>query len=196
MNVGLYGHPARDQILRRPALVLLEQRAAINSPQLDFVNWYSAEFDDYEIRIVDMIPVGTGAARNICMRCSTDGGATFDTGNNYSSINFVQVVAGSGTGGANATNRIDLIPMGSSNANWGASGVFQFSNPAGARYKQIHGTSAAHDFNRGATDVEINIVAGAYLSVSAVNALRFLINAGADGNISSGIIRIYGVAKQ
>ena len=195
MNVGLYGLPDRAPPSLRPALVLLEQQRANNSAFLDFVNWYSTDYDEYEIHLVDVIPVNTGAGIFVAMRCSSDGGASFDTGNNYSHVHHVAVVAGAGIGGANATSYMGLVNMGSTNANWGACGVFHFHNPAGSRYKQLHGTAAAHDNNRGATDVEIAAVAGAYLSANPVNALRFQISAGASGNISSGVIRIYGVAK-
>jgi hypothetical protein len=195
MNVGMYGLPDGNAAILRPALVLLEQRVANNSPALDFVNWYSPDYDEYQIHIIDMLPVNSGSLLYIAMRCSSDGGASYDTGNNYSHVHHVAVVAGAGIGGANATNFMGLISMGSTNANWGGSGVFHFNNPAGARYKQLHGTCAAHDNNRGATDVEISATAGAYLSANPVNALRFQISAGASGNISSGMIRIYGVIK-
>lgn len=196
MNTGLFGLPRRGSQIVRPGLIgPLEEGIANNSPQLDFTKWYSPDFDEYQIHVVDMLPVNTGAGVNIAMRCSTDGGNSYDAGNNYSWVEYVQVVAGGGVAGANSTNYIGLIIMGSTNANWGGSGVFHFNNPAGTRYKQLHGTAAAHDNNRGATDVELAVVAGSYMSASAVNALRFLISAGASGNISSGVIRIYGVAK-
>jgi hypothetical protein len=192
---GLFGLPSRAVLLRRSA-TLLEERTAKDSPFLDFVNWWRPEFDDYEIHLIDVLPPATGGANiNVAMRCSIDGGASYDTGNNYSWIHKVWVVAGTGTAGANGTNYISLSVMGSANANWGASGVFQFSNPAGARYKQVHGTNVAHDATKGATDVELSIVAGAYLNARQVNALRFLVSAGTQGNLASGTIRIYGVAK-
>jgi hypothetical protein len=196
MNAGMFGLPDGNAALLRPALVLLEERKANASAQLDFVNWYSPDYDEYEIHVIDMLQVNTGAGLYIAMRCSVDGGATFDSGNNYSHAHFVSVVAGAGSGGGNAVSFLGLISMGSTNANWGGSGVYHFANPPGSgRYRQLHGVGAAHDSNRGATDVEVDVMAGAYFSALTVNGLRFLVNAGASGNLGSGTIRIYGVAK-
>jgi hypothetical protein len=193
VNTGLFSLPKRATA-RRGGLALLQQRTANNSAVLDFADWYSPEYDEYQIHLIDVLPANTGANFNIAMRCSVDGGVSYDAGNNYSWVQRVAVVGGAGLGGANSTSYIGLVLMGSTHTNFGGSGVYSF-HPTGPRFKQIHGTAVVHDAGQTATNVEISSVAGAYLSTRQVSALRFLMSDGTAGNLASGTIRIYGVAK-
>ena len=195
MNAGLFGLPKTARMRRGGLVGPLETRVANNSPVLDFVNWYDPKFDQYQIQLVDVLPSGTGANFNVAMRCSVDGGLSFDESNNYSWISVVAVPSAAGTAGANSTNYLGLCVMGHNSTNFGASGTFHLSNPDGLRYKQVQGTAVVHDGGQTATNVEVGWVAGAYMSTRPVNALRFLMSAGASGNLLAGVIRIYGIAK-
>jgi hypothetical protein len=184
--------------MRRGGLTLLETHTAYNSAQLDFVNWYRPElFDQYQIRVTDVLQRTTGADIYLSMRCSYDGGAFYDIGSKYSWVHSVCAASVAvGREGANATNYLGLITLGSTNLNWGGSGVFHFTNIPGLRYKQFYGTAASHSASRGATDAETSNCVGAYMESRPVNALRFFVYTGAvQDTIVSGTIRIYGVAK-
>lgn len=174
------------------ALVLLEQHAASASAQLDFTTAISATYDEYLIEFVNIIPATAGASLQLTM--STDGGSTFDTAANYAwgifvfDYNFI-TTTGVGAGGNSGQSNIRALHSMATTANYSTSGSMRLFNPGGSIYKSIMGDFVGRqndgNFYRGC-------LTGAYLSTTAVNAFRFAMSS---GNITSGTIRVYGIAK-
>lgn len=171
--------------------VLLEQHTASSSAQLDFDSCISSSYDTYEFSFVSVIPATTGQTINL--RFSTDGGATFDTGNNYRhQYTFSNSNNTGGTSGSNSESA--LVFMGgitNVTADGGGSGSLTLFNPGlatGARYVEF---SSGFRF----TDTNYYHIHGSGTwvnSTTAANAVRFL---SSSGNIASGTIRCYGIAK-
>ena len=177
------------------ALVLLEQHTASNSATLDFTTAISAAYDEYLIEVLDLLPATAGAAPLLCV--STDGGSTFQASAYYWSQNNTQI--GGATGGANgASNVSDIVLWGDSagagQGNGAAntfSGSFRLFNPLGtATYKYVRGEGLGH-YNGNNSWYQFSM-GGFWLATTAVNAFRVLYSS---GNIASGTIRVYGIAK-
>lgn len=177
------------------ALVLLEQHSASASATLDFTTCITSAYDSYIFDIISLVPATNGAA--LYFRCSTDGGATYDaTAAHYSWMITL------GVGDAGPTNvalastsdtQIKIHDNVSSAAKLSLSGSVRLYNPLSTSlYKLVTASMNPTDQTR-TTNSLISMVGGKYLvDASAVNAIRFLFSA---GNITSGTIRCYGMAK-
>ena len=168
-------------------LVLLEQHTASSSATLDFTS-ISGTYDEYEIHFVNIVP----ATNNVSfqMRMGTGAGPTYDSGNNY---NYGMLYSGIGDVPTQSTgssvSAIDLAHSVSTTASYSINGMIRLFNPGGG---------AAFTFIDGKTQAMAvgNLYqwgdSGVYKSTTAVTAVRFLMSS---GNIASGIIRMYGLAK-
>jgi hypothetical protein len=173
-------------------LVLLEQHTASSSASLDFTSWYSSSYDEYRIEIVGLVPATN--ADSLRIRMSTNGGSSYDTGSNYSwGVMVVSSSAGfTSSAGSATTTSISLTPpnyVGNA-ATGGVSGSYTFSTPGSAAlYKPVYGSLGAW-----VTDGFFWHMtgAGSYVVTTAVNAFQVFF---LGGNIASGTIRVYGLAK-
>lgn len=173
------------------ALVLVEQHTASTSASLNFTTCISSTYDNYLIQIISLVPATNGV--NLYFRFSTDGGSTWDSGNNYNVNGFVARAGGSELFGSGDTGVAQLqvndgpaggIENGSTN---GLSGTFTFYNAASVHpflVFQHYGVQGGHFLS--------SFGSGAYVSTTAVNAFQVLMSS---GNIASGTIRCYGIAK-
>ena len=93
-------------------LVLLEQHTASASASLDFTTGITSTYDQYIVEIIQIVP--TTDAVPIALQVSTDGGSSYDTGNNYQWAAFRASNAGSATAGSSATDSIALAAGGTS----------------------------------------------------------------------------------
>lgn len=168
-------------------LVLVEEHTASNSASLNFTTCVSSTYDNYQLQLVNIIPV-TNAA-NLLMRFSTDGGSTYDSGSNYDwVITFSAVGTGPGRAEAASATAIQILG-GLPTTPIGASGSFMLNDPLNAAtFKSVFGQMA--DVNAGVWLTQQG--AGEYKSNTAANAFQFLMSS---GNISSGTVRCYGLAK-
>jgi hypothetical protein len=162
------------------SFVLLEQHTASTSASLDFTTCISSTYDDYVIELIQIIPDTGGLV--LYWYASTNG-STYDTGNNYS-----YNAAGSLSG--NSTSQpgfpLTIAAIGTS-ATSGLSGSFRLYNPLGSNYVQLVGQSVLTDGSP--TNL---ILAGKYNFASPVLAFRIAMSS---GNIVSGTVRVYGLAK-
>jgi len=173
------------------ALVLLEQHTASSSATLDFTTFISSTYDTYKIEIVSILPATNSVG--FFMRMGTGGGPTYDTGANYGWVALTyRAAATSVTGADTGATAIQLgfnttISNGSTG---GVNGSLTLYDPQSASaHKQVTGTISIRE----ATPLWIaNQDMGIYQSTTAVTAVRFYFSS---GNIASGTIRIYGVAK-
>lgn len=171
------------------SLVLLEQHTASNSASLDFTTAITATYDEYQIEFIDLLPATNSVGLNMLM--STNGGSSYDTGANYGYIVKASNRFGDTTAGADSgANALPLIRGGviANTASTSLSGSCKLFNPGGANYKNVVGNFG---YFAGA-NLELGATNGFYLISTAVNAFRILFTS---GNITSGTVRVYGIAK-
>lgn len=170
--------------------VLLEQHTASNSAQLDFTTAISSNYDEYLFELLNLVPASDPAQLHIRMAV----GGVFDTGSNYAGVAGYYYTGGTGlssssSDSATAISAADTI---SSNANYGLSAKMRLISPGSTSvYKQVFG-QVNWFVGSGVSKIIGDTFAGVYRSTSAVNGVRFFFDS---GNITSGIIRCYGIPK-
>jgi hypothetical protein len=170
------------------ALMLLEQHTASTSASLDFTSCLSSTYDEYVIEFVNVKPATNNV--DFWFRVSTDGGSTFVS----SGYTAHGMVAGGGVG---------VEDSGSSSAIWltyqsaahvsntmGINGNIRLFDPlSGSLFKYITG----HAYYLTAEPARAHYLSGgSYPQTTAVNAIRLMFSS---GNITSGTVRVYGIAK-
>ena len=132
------------------------------------------------------------------LHASTNGGSTWDTGNNYEwSMRCTWSVNGPayGVDQAAATNRIALVDTaagddseaGNGTYEDGAGTIYVYDPAAGSKYTRFRFSTMYVEFNGVPTHVDGNAT---YKVTTAVNALRFRFSS---GNIAAGTFRLYGI---
>lgn len=169
-------------------LILLGERIAAASATLDFTSLISSTYDEYLIEFLNVIPATNTV--DFYMRMSTNNGSSYDSAANYGYATFGANSSGSALGGA-GSGLTQLKLNHSTIANTSTAGICGhlrlFSPSSTALHKRISG-----QFSNPVTLWENAFVSGAYMSTTAVDAFRFLFSS---GNITSGKIRLYGIAK-
>jgi hypothetical protein len=174
------------------ALVLLEQYTASASATLDFTTFISSTYDEYIFEGINIAPATDQT--NILFRVGTGGGPTYDTSGNYYATSYTDFGASGGAAKTNADSggTSAMLIKAISNAAGGyaqASFSFRFMSPNSTTVmKNWHGTGIHHD---GSTTY-VTRFGGLWGQTTAATAVRFLMSS---GNIASGTIRVYGVAK-
>lgn len=171
------------------SLVFLGAQTASNSATLNFEGLISSTYDNYEIHLISIVPATDGA--KIGLQCGTGGTPTYDTGSNYDWASFAQIVGGTGGNGASSDSAIYFTNGQSSGGNSAFSGVASFQDPNSASLKKYtHGTGVGSDTSGGRMLGWWH--AGIYKSTTAVTAFRIKASS---GNITSGVVRLYGVSE-
>lgn len=188
-NAGdlVLGPMITSRVMKNVGWVLLEEQVASNSSALELKNSISSLYDVYIIQLISIRPVTDGAS--LCIRYSTDGGSTYDSAANYASYRDQTVFNGSYGSGSSVGETSLLFSTGIDNAAGRVlNGELKLYDPLGSLDTHLSGK-----FTCQYTDGRWFLVDffGVY-SVASVNALKFYMDS---GNISSGTIRIYGVAK-
>ena len=159
---------------------------------LDFTSWYDAACDIYDIELEGVIPSTTGLTLSI--KCSTDGGANWDSGANYNWSHFVWSFAGNAVGGNNGLTSFQIAPYSGrslvTGSNFTLGGSIRLRNPGGENYKNFTGIILCND-NANSANAQRLDVACWYKSTSAVNGIRVVISG--SGTTFGGIVRIYKV---
>lgn len=171
--------------------IWLQRQTAAASAQLDLTTVITSTYETYKVE-------GTFApatnAVNLLLRVGTGAGPTIDTGGNYYGI--IQTPTGTSTGAAKsnrdagATSSMLAKTVSNAAVTYGHVGVsLTFRNLSTTTFmKQIDGTVTWHD----GTEFFTNQFGGAYAATTAVTAIRFFFSS---GNITSGQVDIYGLAK-
>lgn len=169
---------------------LISTTTASDQANVDIVSGLSSSYKMMKI-IATGIQLVNNGGQALWMRCSTNAGVSYDTGNNYS---YNEQYFGSDS--SNDWNRssadakmIVMIPYPDS-ATSTNSGSFEMSlyNISNAA---LHATFMA-DVTANQTTTNYNIrFSGSYNVTGAVNGIRFL---GANGNIFAGNFYLYGVS--
>jgi hypothetical protein len=166
-------------------LVFLEAHTASASATLDFTTFISSTYEEY--LIVGRSLIGATTSQDLLMRVGTGGGPTYDASSNYyGSYQLNTTVVGYGP--------ITYYKLAATAVNNAAYGHCSFSitlnDPQNtANNKSINGTSQWHNGSFSCGGGLSGLWAG---GTGALTAVRFLF---ASGNITSGTIRIYGIAK-
>jgi len=178
------------------ALVLLEQHTASSSASLDYTSCITSTYDEYVVEMLGIVPATNNAEPYL--RFSTDGGSTYDAGSSAYAWTIAFQLLGSTASGnhAGTSSAIILFDDGSghglsSSGLPGWAGRFHLYDPlSSVNWKEITGEGVAR-YGNAASSYMVNF-GGIYTSATAVNAFRFLFST---GNIASGTIRVYGIAK-
>lgn len=174
------------------ALVLVEQHTASNSASLVFTSCISSTYDDYQLELVNVIPVSD--AQDLRFQFSTDGGANYDsTSGHYNGNRVYRQLDGNISGTDNTVTSAGYIAATSygNGTTLGVSGSLRLYGPGNSGvYKAIVGQTVILAGGNAAFYL-IN-QSGLYVQAVAVNAFQFIMSS---GNISSGTIRCYGIAK-
>ncbi len=174
-------------------LILAEQHTASTSASLNFTTCITSAYDEYEIEVVNVIPATNAVAIGINM--STNGGSSYDSGANYNLAAFRWSSAGSTTAGNATQGGLDLTGGGleQNTSTYGLSSTVHLFNPGSTSvFKQI--VASSHGFDNNGSSLIYGVqLAGTYRNTSAVNAFQIIASA---GNLTSGTVRCYGIAKQ
>jgi hypothetical protein len=169
--------------------VLLSAQVASASATIDFTS-ISSTFDEYEIHFDGVVPQTDTAV--LWLRTSTDGGANYDTANNYRWA----VIAHSSAGGtvadleSNSDSKISSIISFGSSTGESASGVIRLSGlNSSSLYKLVKLDVVSY---QSTPVVQFVIGGGVYVNASVVNGVRLLMST---GNIASGNFYLYGIRK-
>lgn len=170
------------------AMVLLDSKIASSSASLDFTNFVSSRYDQYVFEVVGLVPATN--AVDFYMRMSTNGGSSYDSANNYRAA--IWAYATTGTVNASYDPGSAIAARGtaeiSNAATGGVDATIKLFDPASTvRHKRV-----LADFTYMTAQVVRSNVAGSYFVTTAVDSVRFLFSS---GNIASGTIRVYGIAK-
>lgn len=174
------------------ALVFLDEQVASSSAQLDFTGFITADYDEYLFEFVNLIPATDGVA--LYVRCSTNGGSSYDTSSVYTSIISYAYVTAAGASGNSVDSGSAFVPedlVSNSISGGGVRMSMRLYDPASTTaYKAF--TSHSVGWHQSLGKFVHYSSDGGYKSTTAVNAIRFLFSS---GNIASGTIRVYGIAK-
>lgn len=175
-----------------PGMVLLEQHTASSSSSLDFPSCISSSYDIYHVEVVGL-RTATNAVL-VGMRFSTDGGSTYDSGTNYSWESFVAVRNTQGPNGADAATTMELVnETRSATSTYSMDGWFNFYHPASSGSLWLQATGQFQTIINASPAPAVWTFGGSYTATpGAVNAFRILASS---GNLASGTVRCYGIAK-
>ena len=166
------------------SFVLVEQHTASSSANLTFSTCISSTYDDYQIRLVNLVPANNGVSFNLTVNG--------DTGNNYnwSAVRWNSGASAFGGGAAQASIGLTGGSGGVVNTSTqGLTGYINMFSPGSTALVKYFEMKTA--FNDGATAGAIN--SGTW-NTSGTAATSFEIQA-SSGNIASGTVRCYGLAK-
>lgn len=184
------------------ALVLLEEHTASAQATLDFTTrnvtgqsgaTFQSDFDEYVFELLNVIPATN--AVDFWLRMSTNGGSTYDATNSYAVATFAWAHNGSAAAGQAPSAPVAQIAARSTadisnDSHYGVVGDIRLFSPGSTSvYKRVN---MELSYLASTGPLEKTSSEGVYISTTAVNALRFLFST---GNITSGTIRVYGVAK-
>ena len=185
------------------SLVLLAEYTASSSATLDLTTrnvtgqsgaLFQSDYDTYQIEVVDLVPATSTVGCSMVV--STNGGSTWDTGNNYNwaSQNFIRSTGAYSGSGADTKIPLDDGSAQLNNAGAPVPGLtasIRVTNLAGT-YMQMAG-GGTFPPNYYGTGYTIGFKSGGfYFGGTGVNAIRIFMSS---GNIASGIVRVYGLAK-
>lgn len=157
-------------------LVYLGTQTASSSATLSFTSLISATYDDYVVLVDNIVAATSGD--NFTMITSTNNGSTYSaSGGDYS--------GGLSSAAVRVTNALDA------DTSHGVSGEIKLYNLNSTTKRKIFISSMAYYIETAGTLAGLATY-NARESTADIDAIRFLMSS---GNMVSGVIRLYGVAK-
>lgn len=184
-------------------LVLLAEYSASNSASIALAtrnasgqsgNMFQTDFDEYLVEVLSLVPATNN--QDMRLQFSTNGGSTYDsTAGHYAWSTFRWTNAGSSPDGSTSDTAITISAgatfISSTASNGGLSGSFKVFNPlSGAAMTRLRGEMG--QYNVGSSLEEPSGFGAVYTQTTAVNAFQVI---STSGNITSGTVRVYGIAK-
>lgn len=177
----------------------VEEHEASASASLAFTASVSAAADSYRVVLENLLPASNNCA--LILEFSSDGGSTWDTGNNYSVVAYRASKVGSAADGGTAQGRIVLTGeaggyhVQDTAALGGVCGEIIITNPLSASiYTRVTGVVSWDDATS-SPDI-ILMVSGKHRVAAADNAFRLrFANVSGAVNIASGAARCYPILK-
>lgn len=156
---------------------------------VDLTQFDAALYNSYTVTVDGLL--GSVAGQQMWARCSSDGGATFDSGNNYNYSGAIWGSSGFSTGyqGEAADHMvIALNGQGGAASTYNTAHRLQIGKPNVAQYKAI----LADGYGQSTDDHSYRYTGGAaWSSTATLNALRFYLQT---GNMIAGIFKLYGLS--
>lgn len=158
---------------------------------VDFTTGIDATYN-YYVFVLSYVSVDStaGTGRDIYMRTSTDGGATFDNGASAYQYNFIKLAAGGSNTGISDTTAsfIQIADDVNGGSTASVSGLVKLFDPSNTtRNKVVEFQTSSIDSG---ADSQVNTGSGQRVSTGDIDAVRFLPSA---GNFDEGQITLYGV---
>lgn len=168
---------------------LISTTTAANQATVDITAGFSSTYKMMKI-IITGLQLANAGGQALWMRCSTDGGGTFDAGNNYAYNNqYYASDSSTDWNRSGADSKILLVfpgPLSSSSTDSGSVDMDIFNISQATLYTTFLSNNVID-----AAGVNSNQrVSGSYKQAASVNALRFL---AASGNVISGKFYLYGI---
>lgn len=174
---------------KKLGLILLEQYTASSSASLNFTSFISSSYDTYRFQLLNLVPATDGA--RLYIRVTTNGGSSWVSSSSYAHTQVAANRFGSNVGGSDSDTQFYLTRDGVDSATTrGLSGWVELYSPSSTSvYKAFLSQTVAPE--TGGT-IQLNSSYGSYDATTAINGVQFVESS---GNIASGIIRVFGVAK-
>jgi hypothetical protein len=178
------------QAFKQVGFVLLKSQTASGSASLDFTDIITSDFDEYMIEMIQLVPATDGA--RVRIQVSTNNGSSYDTtSGHYAWQAFAMVTSAAGANGNASDDSMSVNngqTSGAQNSSW--NGTYRFYAPASAIQKIFLGQG--HGFDTSGTRIISYTFGGSYTQTGAFDAFRINMSS---GNITSGTVRVYGLAK-
>jgi len=164
---------------------LLSTATISSSSSVVFTSAIDSTYDEYEIHFINVVPATDGGI--LWIRCSTDGGSTYDSG--ASDYNYQINYAASAGSTTTAAQLVMSVGLSSGSSAPGFCGVVSMVTPASATRTMFYGNGSMFVT---AGNISNILISGVFLSVTPVNAIQILADS---GNLESGTIKLYGIIK-
>jgi hypothetical protein len=156
---------------------------------LTFTAWPSSSYSVYLIALEDIVPSASGVT--IQMRCSTNGGTSYDSASSYYTSQVGGSTGGVGGGGPGQATSILLMPFNGrslgTTSGEAQSAAFYMWNPASTALRKRFTSMAMYDFDSAGTQPQLLFFAANYQNTAAVNAIQIYTPSGTFG----GVVRVY-----
>jgi hypothetical protein len=173
------------------AFVLLGQAIANNSPSLDLAGFVTPAFDVYEFDLLNVLPVTNNI--DLIARVGTGPGPTWDAvSGRYAWTDSYSFPTNNGGGeGAVASQTSIKVSGAVANTTLGVCGRLRLFDPSGPGVAKCALLGEVANLHATVGYIQRNVT-GVYLATTAITGMQFLFSA---GNIASGTVRVYGIAK-
>lgn len=170
------------------ALVLVEQHTASSSASLDFTTCITSTYDEYMIDFVRVVPATSTATLRMRLSSNTGGAWISTSSYTYTPLGFSS--GGVGVDAATSTSMLTYFAPASTDADWGISGSGRLYGMLTVRHPSFVGTMVG--LSSTGPRVVGSVMAGFLETTASMDAFQIFFSS---GNIASGIVRCYGVAK-